>query len=1006
LGGTLGCGEIKLCARGLPPISLTLPDLHLHFTKVSPARECPLTFADSSNHMLPGGQTDKLGNRYETWWTVSQLIRVIAGEALTIRIEHPGFDKTEFIIETTRCVELHQAKRASQDGKWSLAALGNSQNKLLQAVGSQLAGNNREFHFVSGSDAPELRELAERTRDAESSFEEFKAEYLAAKVQRENFSRLRNSWGQMDEREAFETLKRIFVHSGDETLLVQLVTYRLRALFLARSVDIISELRAIATDRICQTITRDAVLAALAARGFSLRKISDMESSAAAIESIASSYVTGISRRLIGGSLIPRKAAEDIANRILSARQGTITALTGKAGGGKSGCTMQLVDLLRANGLPVLALRLDRYDPVTTAAELGAEAGLEESPALVLAGACDGRPGALVIDQLDAVSTTSGRNADFLEAVDCLLEEARGLSVRSPIHVVLVCRKFDWENDHRLRKLITKEDSLIELADLTVPEITAALAAAGFDAARLSSRQMELLQLPQNLALFIETVNAWENLAAFGSTKDLFTRYWNTKREAVVRRAAPEPDRWGDIVDFLADRMTSTQQLSAPRELLDSFPQGFVNQMISEGVLADDGLRISFGHESFFDYCYARRFVRNGHTLLELLATGEQHLFRRAQVRQILAYLRDSDPARYCREIDSLLRTANIRAHVKDLALSLVGAVSNVLDAEWDMLFPWIERHLSRIAGQGSNEDKLEFMVWRHFYGSRSWFMAANQRGILSLWLASESDTLVNLIVGYLQWKQRTDGDTVAALLEPYADAKGRWPERLRACMSWANHENSRRSFELLIRLIDNGVLDEEEDPRASNRSFWSRLHGLCGARPDWVPEVLAHWLRRRLVIVTLKQDDDSGQIPWSEIWGHDEFGGTYIGPSAEQYPEIFVAELLDIFLQLSDVATYKDSTAPHRDAVWDNFYPTQYVSFGQACQMGMRRALGSLAGMKSPRLVAILEDLGCRESHFSNVLTLREPFTTQTKRWISSAPSRGDFGVGIRIVLTGWLAK
>ena len=30
---------------------------------------------------LPGGPADKFGNRYEHWWTVLQLVRVIDGQA-------------------------------------------------------------------------------------------------------------------------------------------------------------------------------------------------------------------------------------------------------------------------------------------------------------------------------------------------------------------------------------------------------------------------------------------------------------------------------------------------------------------------------------------------------------------------------------------------------------------------------------------------------------------------------------------------------------------------------------------------------------------------------------------------------------------------------------------------------------------------------------------------------------------------------------------------------------
>lgn len=55
--------------------------------------------------------------------------------------------------------------------------------------------------------------------------------------------------------------------------------------------------------------------------------------------------------------------------------------------------------------------------------------------------------------------------------------------------------------------------------------------------------------------------------------------------------------------------MTRTQLLSVPREKLDRISPEYLDQMASEGVLIFDGQKYGFGHESFFDYCFARGFV-------------------------------------------------------------------------------------------------------------------------------------------------------------------------------------------------------------------------------------------------------------------------------------------------------------------------------------------------------------------------------------------------------------
>ena len=64
---------------------------------------------------LPGGPADKFGNRYELWWTVLQLIRIMDGEAESIRIEDPTVDKAEFVLAAGGHQELHQAKRSHRD---------------------------------------------------------------------------------------------------------------------------------------------------------------------------------------------------------------------------------------------------------------------------------------------------------------------------------------------------------------------------------------------------------------------------------------------------------------------------------------------------------------------------------------------------------------------------------------------------------------------------------------------------------------------------------------------------------------------------------------------------------------------------------------------------------------------------------------------------------------------------------------------------------------------------
>ena len=186
----------------------------------------------------------------------------------------------------------------------------------------------------------------------------------------------------------------------------------------------------------------------------------------------------------------------------------------------------------------------------------------------------------------------------------------------------------------------------VDVAEFSIDEVKEILTAARFDPTRFAERQLKVLQLPQNLSLFLDAEFDASRPPPFRTATEIFDRYWDAKRRSMAERVAPAPDdHWMGVIETLSDEMTRTQQLSVRRETLDAFPRDYVHQLASEGVLARDGRRYAFGHESFLDYAFARVFVRRTEPLVSFLKASEQHLFRRAQVRQVLAYLRERRPA-------------------------------------------------------------------------------------------------------------------------------------------------------------------------------------------------------------------------------------------------------------------------------------------------------------------------------------------------------------------------
>ncbi|NET51818.1 MAG: hypothetical protein F6K09_24900, partial [Merismopedia sp. SIO2A8] len=175
---------------------------------------------------LPGGASDKIGNRYEGRWTVYCMIDVINEKADAIRLEPPGINGIEFYLRRNGKLEYHQVKRQkSGRGRWTLSALEDKQVQVLSDFWKNLRDPNVSCVFVSTQDADELGELANRTRDS-ASWQEFEHQFLNNELSNK-FNLLRQKCDNCSEIDAYEALKRVYVQTVGEDFLVDTIENRL-----------------------------------------------------------------------------------------------------------------------------------------------------------------------------------------------------------------------------------------------------------------------------------------------------------------------------------------------------------------------------------------------------------------------------------------------------------------------------------------------------------------------------------------------------------------------------------------------------------------------------------------------------------------------------------------------------------------------------------------------------------------------------------------------------------
>tara|TARA_R110000868_G_C10970594_1_gene769794 strand:+ start:2578 stop:6261 length:3684 start_codon:yes stop_codon:yes gene_type:complete len=416
---------------------------------------------------------------------------------------------------------------------------------------------------------------------------------------------------------------------------------------------------------------------------------------------------------------------------------------------------------IAAQNFAQLAFRVDQVGEPLSLAQLGT-AVIDDSPAVILEKLSGNRPAILYIDQADAVSQMSGRSAQVRrQIVDLVNQAARYPNIR----VVFSCRTFDIDNDHLYADIAARDGSLrIDIPALewdrdVVPLLQQFEISINPDNPRIKA----LLVQPIGLSIAVQLAKSGaKDLRNVDNLSELFTRLL-VERDRAVRERFNPPWSIYAALEAISNAMSDRQELVAPVRVLDPFA-GASDILQQEGLIVANGPRVSLIHESLFDFLHARAFVGGSQTLLDFLTASEQTLFRRTQVRQILAAERDLDRKRYLADLDALLASDKVRTHVCDLILRWLGTVSQPDVDEWDILARYAARK-----GDGEVPRSIGLTI----FDQPGWFRLLAKTGIVTGWLEGSLDAQ-GWALNFLRSISDAGAD-LAAVLSHYLDTH---PER------------------------------------------------------------------------------------------------------------------------------------------------------------------------------------------------------------------------------------
>ncbi|MFE0861935.1 hypothetical protein ACFW5P_17225 [Streptomyces rochei] len=875
-----------------------------------------------------GGETDKFGNRYEGAWTIRHALYVLLGSGTSLCIEPGGplGDGVEFVYRHDHRTEVHQVKRQNRNANsWNVASL---RDKGVWASLRSHVEAGRAFHFVSVLPARALDELADRARRSDD-LAAFEAEWLTAELQGP-FNALASRGIYGSTATAWRMLRGLRVEWHDERDLVHTnAVLAEQALVGAPGRLAALALGQVLLDNLGTTLDAAALTTRLAPYG--LRRVvrADAVAVSDTVRTVTRRWAASVERMLLRPT-IPR---EEVARLVAEVREGTrrLILLTGTAGGGKSAVLHQTFTALDEAATPVLAFRLDRLEPFGSTHELGQRVGLPMSPVGALGAVAGGRPCVLVVDQLDAVSMASGRIPETFDAVADLVDEA---AAHPGMQVVLACRAFDAEADARIRRLTAPDHcSRVTVSLLSDAQVDTAVNGMGLDVSQLASPQRALLHTPLHLVLLAQVADQEEALL-FHTTRQLFDAFWDTKQEACARRPSV---RFHDAVSAVVTAMSARQRLSVPQSVLDTDDLAASRKVLeSEHVFVrHDGRQLAFFHESFFDYAFAREWLQREESLVAFLTGGEQELFRRGQLRQVLDHLRDLDPERFADEVEALLTSPDIRYHLKHLTVAVLRGLDAPTAAEWGAVARVLDT-------RPPFRDRLVDML-----GTPAWFRRGDDEGVFENWLDSadtrEQDWAVRLLVAVADALP----DLVARLLEPHTTdpGYGAWLIRI---VPRARLAGSRHLFDLLLDGVRAGLFTGLE------HSLWYAARDLAAEEPLWAVELLGALLETPDAL----QLDEQGRVAVLQIRDYEAL--KTVTAAAAGAPEEFCIRFLPVLLAVMSLTAYPVRPGwPVHDRHFSHRHPGDDPGdLGDALLQGTAQALRSTAGRDAARARQVVEQL------------------------------------------------
>lgn len=750
-----------------------------------------------------GGRADKSGNRFEIRWVIYQILKVLDEKLDYVVLEALGDDERGVDIwiglkDGTR--EGQQCKGRNGSKEYWDYGTANSKGIFTNWKYQMDRDKSNTVALVSPLVFTILKDLVDRAKNTSKNPKDFYNNQILNASKEfinffKNFCKVMEINPEQDLVKCISYLNRIAYYQFSDTELKELILSKISYLLIGNEEEIYDTFIAwiVDGDILGKTINQSILYAFLKEKNIKFKNLPNDERIIPRLLELNQEYKTTFVP--LNNGLIKRKEFSICREEI---DLGKSLIIHGKAGRGKSGCTVDIINYCQELTIPYLAIKLDKRIPNGTAEMWGKDLGLPASIAHCIHSVSKNERAVIILDQLDALRWTQAHSRDALLVCSHIINQVERLNFerKNNISVVFVCRTYDLDNDNNIKSLFKNNDKKeegIQWNKVQVNELDEELVKeiAGRRYEQLTNKLKEILRIPSNLYIW-QRLDPSKEYAECSTASNLVSEWWGQLSEKCFEFGLREADL-NETKEKIVTLMEKLSRIFIPLSILN-VNKSCLEFLSSNAFLMIQDNKVSFTHQSILDCFFAEKMLKRyyyGEDIVDILGSKEKQTpGKRYQVQMFMQNLSEFDSQDFINAGQKIFEAKQIRYFVKFVFLEILNQI-DVLD----------ENIQNFIINNCENEMYGDHIINNVIFSRPNYIRLLRQHGILDEWFNNpqKKDIVLNLLIS-----MRPDYDTNdIALIENYAFNSQEDDNILSRCFLHDINQDTDELFNLRMKLYN-----------------------------------------------------------------------------------------------------------------------------------------------------------------------------------------------------------